>query len=70
MTSTTATVAVGAAIDTISDASGDSTKDVSSRFAAFSVDEPSQAFLDIFRNAPHERPKPGNEDYVSYEVEP
>ncbi|KAM6523044.1 hypothetical protein FSOLCH5_003669 [Fusarium solani] len=70
MTSTTATVAVDAAIDASNDASRDATKDLGSRFAALSVDEPSQAFLDAFRNALHERPKPRDDDHVSYEAEP
>ncbi|KAJ0167056.1 hypothetical protein CTA2_4618 [Colletotrichum tanaceti] len=43
---------------------------LSNRFAALPVDEPSQAFLDAFRNAPRERPEPRDEDPVSYEAEP
>ncbi|KAK6221179.1 hypothetical protein QIS74_04908 [Colletotrichum tabaci] len=48
----------------------DSSKDLSNRFAALTVDEPSQAFLEAFRNAPHERPVPRDEDPASYEAEP
>ncbi|WQF76843.1 hypothetical protein CDEST_01857 [Colletotrichum destructivum] len=48
----------------------DSSKDLSNRFAALSVDEPSQASLEAFRNAPHERPAPRDEDPASYEAEP
>ncbi|CAM1509648.1 Fc.00g033870.m01.CDS01 [Cosmosporella sp. VM-42] len=66
MTSRTAALAVNAAID----ASTDSAQELGSRFAALHVDEPSQGFLDAFRNAPHERPKPCDDDSVSYEAEP
>ncbi|KAH7121673.1 hypothetical protein EDB81DRAFT_732501 [Dactylonectria macrodidyma] len=70
MTSTTTNVAVDAAIDAINEASRGVSKDLGSRFAALSVDESSQAFLDSFRDAPHERPKPRDDDPVSYEAEP
>ncbi|WYZ36123.1 hypothetical protein EsH8_XI_000006 [Colletotrichum jinshuiense] len=65
--STTETEAAADAGDT---APKDSSKDLSNRFAALSVDEPSQAFLEAFRNAPHERPAPRDEDPASYEAEP
>ncbi|GKT54379.1 hypothetical protein ColTof4_13831 [Colletotrichum tofieldiae] len=58
------------AADTGRTAPKESSDDLSNRFAALSVEEPSQAFLDAFRNAPHARPEPRGEDPVSYEAEP
>ncbi|GKT97534.1 hypothetical protein Ct61P_15384 [Colletotrichum tofieldiae] len=70
MATATAPTEIGAAMGTSSDTPNHSTKDLGSRFAALSVDEPSQAFLEAFRNAPHERPKARDEDPESYEAEP
>ncbi|KAL2875313.1 hypothetical protein SGCOL_009476 [Colletotrichum sp. CLE4] len=68
------TKAEGAAADAgtnaINDAPNDPAKDLGNRFAALSVDEPTEAFIEAFRNASHERPKPSDEDPVSYESEP
>ncbi|OBR02075.1 Ank-repeat protein mbp1 [Colletotrichum higginsianum IMI 349063] len=58
------------AADTGRTAPKESSDDLSNRFAALSVEEPSQAFLDAFRNAPHARPEPRGKDPVSYEAEP
>ncbi|KAK1990766.1 hypothetical protein LX36DRAFT_663930 [Colletotrichum falcatum] len=48
----------------------ESVDNLGNRFAALSVEEPSQAFLDAFRNTPHARPEPHGEDSVLYEAEP
>ncbi|KAK2058793.1 hypothetical protein LY76DRAFT_592953 [Colletotrichum caudatum] len=56
--------------DSLNDSSNDSSKGFVNRFAALSVDEPSDAFLEAFRNTPHERPAARDEDLVSYEAEP
>ncbi|KAG9253575.1 uncharacterized protein F5Z01DRAFT_147185 [Emericellopsis atlantica] len=69
-TPTTATAAANAAIDSANDASQAPGEDLGGRFAALTVDEPSQAFIEVFRNAPHERPEPRNDDPASYEAEP
>ncbi|KDN61739.1 hypothetical protein CSUB01_10812 [Colletotrichum sublineola] len=58
------------ATDTGRAAPEESSDDLGNRFAALSVEEPSQTFLDAFRNAPHARPEPRGEDPVSYEAEP
>jgi hypothetical protein len=50
-------------------ASWDATADLGSRFSALNVEEPSQAFINDFRNATHERPKQPANDPVTYEAE-
>ncbi|WQF90198.1 hypothetical protein CDEST_15212 [Colletotrichum destructivum] len=67
---TTSTTETDAAVETGNTAPNDSSKDLSNRFAALSVDKPSQAFLEAFCNAPHERPAPRDEDPASYKAEP
>ncbi|KAK1655313.1 hypothetical protein BDP81DRAFT_401426 [Colletotrichum phormii] len=62
--------AADAGTNAIDDAPNDPAKDLGNRFAALSVGEPSEAFIEAFRNASHERPKPRDEDPVSYESEP
>ncbi|KAI6779144.1 uncharacterized protein J7T54_007599 [Emericellopsis cladophorae] len=69
-TPSTATAAASAAADSANDASKVLGEDLGGRFAGLTVDEPSQAFVEAFRNAPHERPKPRDNDPVSYEAEP
>ncbi|KAI8663548.1 hypothetical protein NCS57_00956100 [Fusarium keratoplasticum] len=70
MTPTTAAVALDAAIEAGKDTSRDPAQDLGGRFAALTVDEPSESFLDKSRNASHERPKPAQDDAASYEAEP
>ncbi|RSL99617.1 hypothetical protein CEP52_009659 [Fusarium oligoseptatum] len=70
MTPTTAAVALDAAIDANKDTSRDPAQGLGGRFAALTVDEPSESFLNMFSNASHERPKPAQDDATSYEAEP
>ncbi|KAK9350250.1 hypothetical protein V1523DRAFT_98130 [Lipomyces doorenjongii] len=42
---------------------------VTNRFAVLSVEEPSQAFIEPFLNAPPMRPKPRDDDPIVYEAE-
>lgn len=69
MTPTTAAVALDGAIETGKDTARGPAQDLGGRFAALTVDEPSQSFLDKSRNASHERPKPAQDDAASYEAE-
>ncbi|KAJ8098964.1 hypothetical protein POJ06DRAFT_302816 [Lipomyces tetrasporus] len=72
MTTPTATATAEAATEAKAAESGDDAmaKLVTNRFAVLSVEEPSQAFIEPFLNAPPERPKPQDDDPIVYEAEP
>lgn len=44
--------------------------DLTNSFAALSVENPTQMFMDDFLQAAHERPKPRPDDPLTYEAEP
>lgn len=69
MVPTTAAVGLDAVTEASKDTSSDPAQDLGGRFAALTVDEPSESFLDNSRNASHERPKPAQDDAASYEAE-
>ncbi|KAK9322283.1 hypothetical protein V1517DRAFT_140982 [Lipomyces orientalis] len=71
MTTPAATATAEAATEAKAAESGDDAmaKLVTNRFAVLSVEEPSQAFIEPFLNAPPERPKPRDDDPIVYEAE-
>lgn len=56
--------------DAAKTSTGDVTQSLGGKFAALSVEEPSSAFIEAFRNASEDRPKPRDDDPISYEAEP
>ncbi|KAI8716519.1 hypothetical protein NCS52_00946000 [Fusarium sp. LHS14.1] len=69
MTPTTAAVTPNSAIETGKDTARDPAQDLGGRFAALTVHEPSESFLEKSRDASHEGPKPAQYDAASYEAE-